>query len=373
MIAGPVDSTLRRGFSTLVATGVLLVFSAVARAEDSGVGQAAREYAKQHDFHGTILVERQGATIYRENFGLADREFDVPVQDDTKFRVASITKAFTAVLVLQLRDEGRLDLDAPFKTYLPGYPGGGADAITIHQLLNHTSGLSNYDSLLPYEEAEKQGLELYQRPHTTDQILERLARGKVAGEPGKKFDYNNHDYVILGKVIEALNGKPFDVVLKERILNPLGMADTGMLRRLAITKKLARTYWRPKGSQEPTNDWPMYYENWYAAGSMFSTAADLQKFADALYGGKLLKPDSLARMLKPGLDDYGYGVWITAREVAGKPDRVVDRFGSILGANSLLSHAMDADITVILLSNTNMTDLGDFAAHLIRTAAPAKR
>jgi D-alanyl-D-alanine carboxypeptidase len=118
-----------------------------------------------------------------------------------------------------------------------------------------------------------------------------------------------------------------------------------------------------------TNDWPMYPENWYAAGGMYSTVPDLQKFASALFADKLLKPDSLTLMLKPGLDDYGYGVWISGRKVGGKPDKVVERFGSILGANCVLSHIMGEDITIIILSNTNATDLGDFSAQLGNAAA----
>ncbi len=372
MVLSLVVSLSTRRFLGFFAAPAFLVVATQALAEGPGLDSVARDYAKSHDFHGTILVERQGVMLFRENFGVADREFDIPVQNDTKFKVASITKAFTSVLILQLRDQGKLDLNAPFKTYLSKYPGAGADKITVHQLLNHTSGLANYDALLTYEEAEKKGLELYQLPHTTDQLLDKLARAKIANEPGKVFDYNNFDYVILGKVIEALTGKPYDDVLRDRILSPLGMSDTGMLRHHKITKKLAKTYWRSKGSQEMINDWPLYYENWYAAGGMFSTAADLRTFAHALFADKLLKPDSLALMLKPGLDDYGCGVWITRRSVGGKPDRVVDRFGSILGANCLLSHVMNADITIILLSNTNTTDLGDFAAQLGNAAAASK-
>ncbi|WZO97618.1 serine hydrolase domain-containing protein [Isosphaeraceae bacterium EP7] len=359
-----------RGLASFALVAALLfVVTSHASGEGVALEEVARDYATSHNFHGTILVERRGVTLFHRSFGLADREFDIPVQDDTKFRIASITKAFTSVLILQLNEQGKLDLNAPFGTYLPRHSGPGAGAITIHHLLNHTSGLANYDTLLTDEEAGKKGLELYQLPHTTEQLLDELARGKPVNEPGKKFDYNNADYVILGKVIEALDGRPYEVVLADRILTPLGMSDSGMIHHGKITKKLARTYWRPKGSEELTNDWPMYPENWYAAGAMYSTATDLKKFADALFGGILLKPDSLDRMLKPGLDNYGYGAWVRGLDVGGKPDKVFERYGSIQGANSLLSHRMDADITVILLSNTNMTDLGEFSSRLGDAAA----
>ena len=356
-----------------LAITALVALTTHAEGADLGLETVAREYARSHDYHGTVLVERRGVLLYREDFGLADREFDVPVQPDTKFKIASITKTFTATLILQLRDEGKLKLEAPFKTYLPKYPGAGVDAITVHQPLNHTSGLGNYDTILPYEEAEKRGLDLYQLPHTTDQLLDTHAKGKIAHEPGKVFDYNNADYVILGKIIEALAGKPYEDVLRERILSPLGMTDSGMLHHHAITKRLARTYWRPKGVQEMTNDWPFYYENWYAAGGMYSTATDLRKFSAALFGGKLLKPDSLELMLQPGLDEYGYGAWVSSRKFGEKTDRVFERFGSILGINCILAHTMDADITIILLSNTNVPDLGDFSARLGQAVAASPK
>lgn len=365
----PVASSPWRRCPSLLAIIALLATSMDASAGEPGLEKIARDYAASHAFHGAILVERHGSTLLHESFGLADREFDIPVQRDTKFRIASVTKAFTAVLILQLRDQGRVDLDATFETYLTGYRGPNADKITIRQLLNHTSGLANYDTSLTYAEAERKGLKLYQLPHKPDQILDELSLAQPAHAPGEVFDYNNFDYVILGKVIEAITRRPYGDVLHDRILSPLAMAETGMLRHEKITKKLARTYWRPKGNDEMGNDWPMYPENWYAAGGMYSTAADLRTFADALFSGKLLKPDSLASMLNPGLDDYGLGVWVKGRYVGGKPDKVFERYGSILGANCLVSHALGADVTVILLSNSNATDLGQFSIQLGDAAA----
>jgi D-alanyl-D-alanine carboxypeptidase len=332
-----------------------------AEAQGQTLNRTIREYARTHAFSGTILVQKHGKTIYHESFGLADRAFDVPVTNATKFKVASITKVFTSVLILQLVDQGKLDLRAPIRTYLPNYTGEGADKVRIYNLLNHTSGIENFDRIKSYDEAVRNGIESYQLPHTTDELLTKYSSGKIVGETGKVFDYNNADYVILGKILEKAYGKTFDTILKERILDPLGMTQSGMLYQQEIMPNLAYTYLKPGDSAALINDLPVYAQNWYSAGGMYSTATDLARFADALYrSSKLLKPETLKLMLTPGLDKYGYGLWVTSTDVRGKPHRVAQRPASIMGANTLLLRYLDDDLTVVILSNTNATDIDAF-------------
>lgn len=328
---------------------------------------AVRDYATAHDFSGTILVQHKGRPIYQQSFGVADRAFDNPAKTNTKFRIASITKAFTAVLVLQLYEQGKLDLQATIKTYLPDYRGEGGGRVTIHHLLNHTSGIQNLDTITSYEAAVKQGLEVYQLPHTTDELLARYCSGKLVHQVGQVFDYNNADYIILGKIIEKVTGKPFSEALKERILGPLGMTESGMLYQRDVVKDLAKTYYKPGEAQPLLNDLPVYIENWYAAGGMYATAGDLLKFSDALFGGRLLKLQTLGLMLKPGLDDYGYGLWVASTKIGEKTYRIAQRPGRIMGANVVLLRFLDEDLTVIILSNTNMTDVDAFAFLIGRT------
>jgi CubicO group peptidase (beta-lactamase class C family) len=320
-----------------------------------------RNYARAHNFNGTILVQHNDKQIYQHSFGVADRAFNVPVNNDTKFKIASITKAFTAVLILQLYEQGKLDLHATIKTYLPGYTGEGAQRVTLHNLLNHTSGIQNLDTIKSYEEAVKQGLQVYQLPHTTNNLLTQYCSGKLVHEVGKVFDYNNADYIILGKIIEEITAKTFEEVLKERILDPLGMTESGMLYQRNVVRNLANTYWRTDEAKPLINDLPVYIENWYSAGGMYSTTGDLLKFSNALFGAKLLKPDSLSLMLKSGLDDYGYGLWIASIEVGGIQHRIAHRPGSIMGANAVLLRFLSKNLTIIILSNTNATDIDAFS------------
>jgi CubicO group peptidase (beta-lactamase class C family) len=326
------------------------------------------DYAAKHDFSGSILVEKKGHTVYTGSFGYADIAFKVPNTPETRYKIASITKLFTSVLVMQLAEQGRIDVSRTISTYLPGYAGPAADKVTLHELLNHTSGISNYDQVTRADEAIHGGIPNYQHPYTSDQLLRLFASGPLVSPPGTKFDYNNGDYIILGKIIERLYGKPYEQVLNERILAPLGMRNSGVLHQSDIVPKLAPTYFYRDDLKSLANDLPAYSENWYAAGAMYSTLEDLRTFSDALFGLKLVGSKSLTLMTTPGLEDYGYGLWSYEIKVAGKPYRVVKRPGQIMGAQTQLYHVFDADVTVVLLSNTATTDLDEFVAKIGTTA-----
>jgi CubicO group peptidase (beta-lactamase class C family) len=336
-------------------------------APDTAVAPAIRDYARTHGFSGAVLVERRGHTVYRGGFGLADRTFGVPVAPDTRFWVASITKLFTAALVLQLADEGRLDVRAPIRRYLPDYAGTGADRVTVHQLLNHTSGLAQYDRVASYEEAVAKGMEVYQLPHAPAELVARYASGPLAHEPGTTFDYNNADYVVLGAIVARVTGTSYEEALRRRILTPLGLTATGVLRAQAIVPRLAPTYMRADSAAPLLRDLPVYPENWWAAGAMYSTADDLAAFARALYGGRLLRPPTLRAMLTPGLGEYGYGLWVATQDVAGAKHRYAQRPGRIMGANVLLLRYPDDDVTVVILGNTNVADTDAFGYFVGRT------
>jgi D-alanyl-D-alanine carboxypeptidase len=344
--------------------------AATPRAE---LAHTAADFASRHDFSGTVLVVRRGRTLYSRSFGLADRAFSVPARADTRYWIASITKLFTAVLILQLAQEGRLTLDEPLRTALPEFPGQGADRITIHHLLNHTSGIAPWDRVDSYQRAFVDGIEQYQRPLTTDALLRRCCSGSLDRSPGTAFAYNNADYLVLGRIVERLTGLRFEEALAARILRPVGLASTGMLRWDRIVPRLARTYFWRDDTRTLVADMPVYAENWDAAGAMYSTAGDLARFADALYGGRLIRGDLLDLMLAPGLDDYGYGLWSYRFTHQGRSWRVAKRPGSIMGANGVLYRLLDSDTTIVLLANSNRADLDRFAQRLADTLVSQER
>lgn len=324
-------------------------------------------YVKANNFNGTIFIRKNKKIAYQKSFGFANFPFKVSNTIETKYKVASITKAFTSVLILQLVEQGKIDLNKTIKTYLPDYRGEAGDKVTIHQLLNHTSGMKNIDSVPSLEYVVKNGFPLYQMPHTSDEILDKYCSDKLAGKPGEKFDYNNADYIVLGKIIERLYGKTYEQVLNEKLLQPLNMRDSGMIHQPNIVAGLADTYFYRDNSKVLTNDLPFYTENLYAAGGMYSTVNDILKFSDALFAGKLLKKEMLDRMFTSGLDEYGYGVWVyNDYDINGKKFKIIKRPGSNMGAQSMLFHVLEADTTIIILTNTGTTSLDVFAAEIAK-------
>lgn len=356
----------RRGWWSRLAAvfACALILAPGLRASDASTQADAfvARYATEHSYSGAILVQKDGRIAYAGNFGLANRSFGIRNGATTRYRIASITKLFTSVLILQLHDQGRLALDKTISRYLPDYSGDGGDKVSIHQLLNHTSGLPNFDTVTDADTAIHKGLPAYQTPRTSAQLLKDFCSGNLVRAPGTVFEYNNADYIVLGQIIERLYGASYDAVLKAQILDPLKLHATGMLHQPDIVPNLADTYFYREDLAALANDLPAYPENWYAAGAMYSTPMDLLEFSNALFAGKLIKASSLALLLTPGLDDYGYGAWVYETMIDGKPHRVMKRPGQIMGAQAQLYRFVDSDLTVILLANTSSVDMDEFVA-----------
>ncbi|MBO9631718.1 MAG: beta-lactamase family protein [Chitinophagaceae bacterium] len=327
-------------------------------------------FAKANQFNGTILIQEKNKISYQKSFGLADLQFKVPNSTDTRYKIASITKFFTAALIMKLNEAGKLELNKPIITYLPGYKGKNGDKITVHHLLNHTSGLGNIDTITSMESALRSGLPVYQSPSTTDDLLNNYCFTITKNNPGEVFDYNNGEYILLGKIIEKLYNKPYESVLFEEILHPLGMSNSGILHQQDIIEKLAYTYFYRDDIGKLVPDLPVYPENWYAAGAMYSTTNDLIKFANAIFDKKLLKQESLDRMFVSGKGEYGYGVWVYEDYAINKKNyRIVKRPGQIMGAQSMLFHILGTGSTIIILSNVGNCSLDEMAAKIAKRIA----
>lgn len=320
-----------------------------------GVKYLLSDYAKNHDLNGTILVEQKGSVIYKNSFGFSDRTFDIPARNDTRYRIMSLTKTFTSTIILQLFEEGKLKLDDNILTYLPDFHGEGARQITVQNLLNHTSGLPQFDVAKTREDGNRLGLPMYERLQSSGQIVKRYCTGKAVHLPGETFDYNNCDYIVLGQIIERITQLKYDEALRQRILIPVGMADSGVKYQKDIVKNLANSYYRLAPSGQVFNDMPLYNENLSAAGAMYSTAGDIMKFANALFNGRLLNSATLKLMLTPGLGEYGDGIWI--RTFGPQKTRLIERYGKSSGMNILLSVFPEQDTTIIIISNTSDLDV----------------
>ena len=330
---------------------VALAFQPAAFAQ--AVDHAARidEYLtrahKIGQFNGAALVAENGKVIYKKGLGLANMEWNVPNETDTKFRLASITKQFTAALILQLVEQGKLKLNGKLSDYLPDYRRDVGDKVTIHHLLTHTSGIPSYTSLPKFFEENSRD------PYTVAEFVKKYASGDLEFEPGAKFRYNNSGYFLLGAIIEKIHGKPYEQVIRENIFDPLGMKNSGYDRHDAILSKRASGYRKTRTGyvNAPYLDMSIPY----AAGSLYSTVEDLYLWDQALYGDKIVSAKSRELMYKPFLDNYAYG-WGIAKVKLGQSNETVNSVshtGGIHGFNTILVRYPDQKNLIVLLDNTS--------------------
>jgi CubicO group peptidase (beta-lactamase class C family) len=333
---------------TLLIVALLTATSAFAQQNVKQVDALMKQYYDYGKFNGSILVAEKGKIIYEHGFGMANMEWSIPNQPDTKFRIGSVTKQFTATLILQLVEEGKIKLDGKITEYLPDYRKDTGERVTIHQLLNHTSGIPSYTDRPDFM------AQVSRNPYGITDFVKKFASGDLQFEPGSKFSYNNSGYSLLGAIIEKVTGKSYETVLAERIFKPLGMTNSGYDNYAPLIKHRASGYQKtPDGF---VNAAYLDMSIPYAAGSIYSTVADLFKWDQALYEGNILSAESKKLMFTPGLGNYGYGIRITD-EPLGKSDqkiRIIGHGGGINGFNSLLMRAIDKKQTVIILDNVNL-------------------
>jgi CubicO group peptidase (beta-lactamase class C family) len=293
-------------------------------------------------FNGSALVVENGKVIYRKSFGYANLEWNIPNTPDTKFRIGSITKSFTAILVLQLVEQGKLNLEAKITNYLPNFPKKTGDKITVNQLLTHTSGLPDYNNVPDFFRMVQSGL------LSQDEILKRISEYDLLFEPGTKFGYSSDGYILLGAMIEKVTGKPYQQVLEENILNPLRMKNTGYSRRDLVLEKRASGYRKRLSGYEN----PLYYVESPAAG-MYSTVDDLYLWEQALYAGTLLSPKykKLMWSISPYGNAYGWLVSKKALERNGESLLFVVSEGAIPGFFAWTARLPKDKHLIVLLTN----------------------
>jgi CubicO group peptidase (beta-lactamase class C family) len=301
-------------------------------------------------FNGTALVADRGSVVIRKGYGLANMEWDIPNTPETKFRLGSITKQFTATLVMQLVERGQIELNAPITRYLPDYPERTGGRITIHHLLNHTSGIVGYTELPKFGTTAR-------NPYTPAAFVEEFfAKLDLLFEPGSKYSYNNSAYFLLGVILEKTTGQSYERLLQERIFTPLGMQDSGYDSTRPLLPKRAAGYdKRFDGSYVNTSYLDMSQP--YAAGSLFSTVDDLHKWDQALYTDKVLSASSREKMFTPGLSNYGYGWVITRKDGV----TTIEHGGGINGFNTLITRNPESQRLIVLLNNTGGAPLNQMA------------
>lgn len=311
------------------------------------------------------IVTDEGKTVYEAGQGLADIEAKRAITPQTVFRIGSITKQFSAAIMLQLVAEGKVALDDRLSKFLPDFPKPGADA-TIAQLLNHTVGVQSYTGI-PGWMVEKNTA----RTFTTDQMIAEFKDLPAPSRPGEKFAYNNSGYVLVGAVIEKVTGKPWHQAVEERIAGPLGLTTIRYGVFEGEMPNMAAGYTDTEGKVAPAQKIHMSVP--HAAGALIGSVEDLAKWNHALHHGKVVRPDLYAQMIAPTVmpdgssEDYGFG--IAPREVRSR--KAVGHGGGIFGFSTDSIYLPEEDLFVAVFANSDSpaTDPGMVMMKLAALAA----
>jgi len=267
------------------AAALAILVTAPAIGSDVRIGELdalMSTYEEAGTFSGAVLVAEAGEVIYERAIGYANHDWGISNATDTRFRIASLAKIFTKILLLQLAEDGLLSFDGTIADYLPNYAGPGAEAITVRRLFEHRSGIVG--------EPAVENLDRIERDHyTRSQMLDLIASYDLAATPGERWIYSNFGYYLLGAILESVSGRTYAELLEERICVPAGMQDTLPDVTTQIIERRASGY--SLGSDgHLTLDVPLDMSFVFAYGHLLSTTRDLFLFYNALLDGKLLSP-----------------------------------------------------------------------------------
>ncbi len=313
----------------------------------------ANAYAGKKGFMGSVLVAKGGNVLFEKAYGMANVEWDVPNTLDTKFRLGSITKQFTATAILQLQEQGKLSVDDPIAKYVENAPDAWK-GVTIHHLLSHTSGIPSYTDTSDFPTPKFMRIPL--------QPLEIVMLSKdkpLEFQPGEEWKYDNTGYVLLGYIVEKVSGEKYDEYVKKHIFDPLDMKDSGYDWSKPVLHYRAAGYtWSGKAY---VNADYLDMSLPHAAGSLYSTVRDLYRWDRALYTEKVLSKKSLDKMFTPVKNDYAYGWFVTKTK-----DRTrVTHGGGINGFATMINRYPDQDAVVVVLSNVENADAGGVAGNMV--------
>jgi CubicO group peptidase (beta-lactamase class C family) len=309
--------------------------------------------ANQH-FMGAVLVAKGDRLLINRGYGFADLEWSARNTPDTRFRIASITKQFTAACILILQERGKLKVEAPLKKYLQDIPQAWDD-VTIFNLLTHTSGIPDFIHLADFRKFET-------LPQLPEQLIAKIRDEPLQFAPGSERAYSNTGYVLLGLVIEKVSGESYAQFVKENLLEPAGMRDSGYDTHAALIHHRASgyTHGRDGFQNAPYLDMSIPF----AAGGLYSTTEDLLRWEHSLFGGKILSRASLEQMTTPFKQNYGLGVVI--QELDG--DKIIQHTGSLEGFNSDLIYGARNNLVVVVLSNVGGPATDQLADDLFKIA-----
>lgn len=297
-----------------------------------------------------ILVAKDGKVVYRKGFGYADVKNNIPVTPDTKFRIGSVTKQFTAAAILKLQENNLLNVNDKLSKYIPDFPRG--EEVTIYQLVTHISGIHSYTSNPTF-------LDKVTTTISPDSLVNAIKKDPYDFNPGEKMLYNNSGYFILGYIISKVSGKPYATYLKETFFDPLDMNNTGVHYAGIKLEHEAKGYSKKDDGYDESLNWDMSWAG--GAGAIYSIVDDLLKWNEALHAGKVLSEKSMKEALTPAVlkngdapaMKYGYGLGFDSF----RGEDIVGHSGGLHGFITQLSYYPKEKLTVVMFSNTDQPDV----------------
>ena len=345
----------------------ILLFSLVigkivfAQNKSAKLASIMKTYHNYNMFDGSVLVAEKGKIIYKDAFGLANREWNIPNKTDTKFMIGSVSKPLTAALILIQVQKGLINLNKTIEDYLPEFKNKPASNVTIKQLLSHTSGIPNYDIIKDFFPR------ISRQNFTREDYIKVFIDSSLAFKPGTHYAYSSWGYFTLGYIMERVTGKMYSQLISEDIFKKLKMNNSGSYYHTQIVPNRATGYDYSFGGFTSSDFRDQ--SNTMGTGDIYSTVEDLFKFHIALTNNSLLNKELTAEMFTSGIElaKYGYG-WFNKQFKYTDTDSVASNFhlGMTDGFISFIRRIPSTNSLVVILSNSSPTDFFEITNNLYK-------
>jgi CubicO group peptidase (beta-lactamase class C family) len=271
-------------FFNILLVAILSVGSLNAQTTNEKIDSLLNDFYNKGMFNGSALVSVNGKIIYKKGFGYANFEWNIQNDTDTKFKIGSCSKQFTAALIMILKEEGKIKLEGKISDYIPDYPSEKGNKITIHYLLSHTSGIPEYLAIPGIDS-------LLFKDNNPNEFMKKFWNLELEFEPGSELKYSNSGYFVLGVIIERITGQSYSQVLKDKIFDSLEMSNSGTISDSVILKNKAYAYVKVNDSLIVA---PYFNATAaFSAGIIYSTVEDLFKWQIALESNSILSKEQL--------------------------------------------------------------------------------
>ncbi len=373
MSASPIRRNLRYGRmgSTLISTAFLFTATTASAQLVQPSADALAELDRRIEVYldennipgGLVAVASRGRIVHLRPYGMANVELSVPVTDSTVFEIGSISKQFVSAAVMLLVQEDRLELDDPIHQYLPNLPSEWL-GVTVRHLLTHTSGIPDYEEIRTYD--------VYGFRLTPEEVIQIAHSRPVDFAPGAGWYYSNTGYFLLSMIVERIEGRPLGQVLQSRIFVPLAMTQTRMADPEAIIPHRASGYWVNKAG-ELINRRPTETSSTLGAGGILSSAHDLVKWDEALYGDQLLSTESKTAMwtavILPNGENTGYAFGWSVRPYRGLTSQ--SHGGQVAGFVANFSRFPEQEAAIVVFLNRYRVGSGRLRVAVLHTFMPS--